>query len=384
MIDEYRETSLPVRFGGQLVDFDPKQYITPRKSIKVMSREVQISIAAASLAMQNASLERGTVEPERLGVVYGNEFLFTDLSEMSDVMRASMNEGRFEGQRYGSAITRQIEPLWLLKYLPNMGACHVAIAFDARSAINTIVSGVVSGLLAIIESVRAIERGGADVMIAGGAGNRLSIIPMLFRGDEILSHRNDDPASASRPFDADRDGMVNGEGAGAIVLEERRHAEARGATILARFVGASSVFGRSDVGDGVCKDAAERSILQALSSADAEADDIGFVVANGLSTRKDDIAEASAIAAVLQDTPVTALKSYFGNLGGGAAIVEAIGGILALHHGEIPATLNYAKPDSDCPINVVQGNARTPSAQTVLILSQSRTGQAVAVMLAGV
>lgn len=381
MIDKYRGTSLPVRFGGQLVGFDPKQTITPRKSIRVMSREVQTCVAAASLAMQDAALERGAVEPDRLGVIYGNEFIYPDISDLSDVMRASMNEGQLEWNRYGPAFPRNIEPLWLLKSLPNMGACHVAIALDARASINTLASGEVSGLLAMTECVRTIERDGADVMIAGGAGNRLSTIPTVYRGDSNLSHRNNDPASASRPFDADRDGMVNGEGAGAIVLEERRHAESRGATILARFAGAASVFGHPGGSESACRDTTERSIIQALSSAGVEADNVGFVVANGLSTQKEDAAEAAAIAAVLQATPVTALKSYFGNLGSGTSTVEAIGGVLALHHGVVPATLNYATPDKDCPINVIQGGTMTLSAESTILLSQNRTGQAAAVML---
>lgn len=374
------------RFGAPLADFDGKQFVTPRKALKVMCPEIQSAYAAAALAMDDAGLaggvEAGKLDPDRFGVVLGSNMYYCDPTEMISAFRSCMVDGQFDFSRWGEHALSEIFPLWMLKHLPNMAACHIGIVHDARGHNNTIVLGEVSGLLALIEGAYIIERGWADVMMVGGTGSRLSLSPMVFRGDVQLSHRAGDPAQASRPFDAHREGLVNGEGSGVVMLESRAHAEARGAQVYAELLGHARSFGRSDAGASSRRAGIERSLGWTLERADLQARDVGLVLAHGLGTIEDDPFEAQAIRAVLDDVPVTALKSYFGYLGGGGGVVEMIGGILGLKHGAAPVTLNYEQPDPACPVNVIHEQPLRPASSVLLSLSQSQTGQAVAVAIA--
>lgn len=378
------ETPMPVRFGAVIHDFDPKQHVKPRKTLKVMSREIQMAFAAAAAATDEAGIEKGLVDPDRLGVVFGSDMLYCDLSELEDAYRTCMGEDGFDYQQWGKRALSDLYPLWLLKYLPNMAACHVGIAHDARGHNNSVTLGEASGLVSLLEAVRVIERGKADVMIAGGTGSRLSIAAMMYRGDSNLSHRADDPAAASRPFDADRDGLVNGEGAGAIVVESRAHALARGATILAEVAGGGIAHeplreDEPEKGSGM-----RSAITGALQDAGIRAEDLDHVNARGMSTVQQDVAEAMVIRDLLGDVPVTAPKSYFGSLGAGSGAVELAASVLGFVHGSIPPTLNYETPDPNCDINVIRGEAKPVQRSTALALNQAGTGQAVAVALRAV
>lgn len=393
-IEDYLKYGLPVPFGAPIRDFDAKLYVQPRKSLKVMSREIQTGYAAAATAIQDAGLAVGQVDPQRMGVVYGSEMLHCDLEEMYGGYKAAVHEGRCKTSDWAARGMSQLFPLWMLKYLPNMVACHIGIANDARGPNNTIVQGEASSLLAIIEGMQVIRRGLADVMVVGGTGNRMHLMSILYRGFEQVSHRCEAPQAASRPFDADRDGMVNGEGAAAMILETEAHATARNAKILGRILGAGMAFeshfsprpsrnaipsngpGRGS-GEGV-----SNSIRLALQNAQCEAADIGFVKAHGASTVIDDQLEAQGIHRVLGKVPVTAPKSYFGNLGAGGGAVETVAAVMSLEHAVVPVTLNYEKPDAACPVNVVAREPLLLHTRSAMVLSQSRTGQAAAVLIA--
>jgi 3-oxoacyl-[acyl-carrier-protein] synthase II len=186
---------------------------------------------------------------------------------------------------------------------------------------------------------------------------------------------------AARPFDRARDGAVFGEGSGVLVLEERAHAEARGANIVARVRASSSRFEPHGPGRPLTGSAIRHSIEAALAKAGLQPQDIGHVNAHGEGTVAADRCEAQAIHETLGDVPVTAPKSYFGDLGSGSGAVEMIASVLALQHGRIPRTLNYKQPDAECPINVVAGVSREIDKPTALILNQAHTGQAVAVLI---
>lgn len=379
-LQELADTGLPVKFGSELSDFDPKLYVKPRKSLKVMCREIQTGFAAGMLAFDDAQLVDGQIDPDRLGVVYGSELFYGELAEYTEIYRNCTVDGEFRFPTWGDRFQTDMFPLWMLKYLPNMVACHVGIAHDARGPNNTMVLGEVSSLLALAESASTIARGAADVMIVGGTGSRLNVTACLFRGDSNLSHRADAPEKASRPFDADRDGMVNGEGAGAVILESRAHAEARGAKILAQVVGAGQSCEPRLDGRPATGDALRRSIMRALSDAEMSAADIGHYNAHGLSTIDDDRLEARVVQECLGEVPVIALKSYFGNLGAGGGMCELVASVLALELGEIPRTLNYERPDPSCPVQVVQ-EPRPVDLPTALVANQSGTGQAAVVIL---
>ncbi|QDU96055.1 beta-ketoacyl-[acyl-carrier-protein] synthase family protein [Lignipirellula cremea] len=364
--------------GGLIQDFDGKQYVKPRKAIKVMCRPIQFGYSSAFLAMEDAGIEKGGVDPDRLGVVFGGELYYCELEEFEDTYRHCLEDGEFHFDRWAKSAMRDLYPLWMLKHLPNMTACHVGIAFDARGPCNTITLSEVSGSLALIECSAIIERGRADVMIAGGSGERTNPTPMVYRGMANLSHRIYDPTGACRPFDANRDGMVIGEGAASIVLESRDHALNRGANILAQVKG----FARTQqTGGEPAGGAIRRSIALALEDAGLKASDIGYVNAHGLSTVNEDLVEAQAIHDVLGDTPVTAPKSFFGNLGAGGGAVEMAVSLLGLAHGVAPFTLNYETPDPACPVKVIAGELKKNPQGAVIALNQTYTGQATAVIL---
>lgn len=381
-IESYDASPLPVDFGGEVADFDAKQYVRPRKSLKVMSREIQFGFAAADLAMGDANLSPENVDSDQFGVVYGADLIYCEPDELAAAYRACIVDGRFDFARWGSHALGEMYPLWMLKYLPNMSACHVSISLDARGPSNSITLGEVSSLVAILEASRIIERGAADVMIAGGASNRLHPNVVAFRDQLLLSHRRDDPAAACRPFDRDRDGMVAGEGAGAVVLESRRHAEARGARILARVLGFGNTFTAPRRGQASAE-AARRAMETALRDASLAPQDIGHVNASGLSTIQHDRAEAEAIAALLGDVPVTAPKSLFGNLGASTGAVELAASLIAIAEGRLAATINCDALDPACAINLIRGEPATLAKRAALAFSQSPHGQAVAMVIAG-
>ena len=378
-----RYSSLPLRvgFGAAIPDFDAKQYVQPRKSLKVMSREIQTGYAAASMAIAEADLADSALDPDRFGVVFGAEILHCDIDDLVPAYQACIENHKFFYDRWGGQGLAAVFPLWMLKYLPNMVACHIGIASDARGPNNTVLQGEATSLLAMIEAQRLIERGAADIVITGGTGSRISLTSQLYRGDHNLSHRNSGPSAASRPFDLGRDGMVIGEGAAALVLESREHAEARQARIIARITGCGRGFEATSSGFRPCGKGVAQSIRLALKEANIPASEVGFVKAHGISIPLDDRCEAHGIHSILPDTPVTAPKSFFGNLGAGGGAVEAVAAIMSLTHRQIPVTLNYEAPDPECPLDIVAREPRPLPQSTVLLLSQSDTGQAAAVLV---
>jgi 3-oxoacyl-[acyl-carrier-protein] synthase II len=369
-------------FGGDISNFDPKELIQPRKSIKVMSREIQIASAAAELAWQDAGLGQATVDPERFGVVGAAGVMYCDLEELRIPFVEWLKQEDFDVHRWSRAAMGELYPLWMLKYLPNMPACHIGIRYDARGPNNTIAEGDVSSLLALSEAADVIRRDHADVMIVGGTGSRLNLSEMMWHRGARTACMNGrtDPAQICRPFDAERSGMVCGEGAAQIVLESQEYAERRGAKIIGRVAGfatrtESAAVVQQPTGDAIC-----RSIRAALTAAGMNSSQIGHVNAHGNSTREDDPAEARAIRETLGDVPVTAPKSYFGNLGQGSGMAELVVSLMALEQGVVPPTLNYETPDPECPVNVA--TELTPTEKRSFIkLSHNVTGQAAAVVV---
>lgn len=382
-ITRFDASACPVKIGAEVSNFDGKEWVRPRKSLKLMSRDIQYGFAAADLAMADAGLGPGQVEPTRLGVVYGADMMYCDLEELAGAVRRSMVDGRFDATRWGEAAMAEMFPLWLLRNLPNMVACHVAIVQEAQGPNNTINMSDVSSLIAMSEAVRVIERGAADVMLAGGVGLRINATTYAFRGDLDLSHWQGDPSEASRPFDARRDGLVNGEGAATFVLESREHAAKRGATILARIAGDANSHERIEPGKFPSGAAIRRVIETALRRAGIQPIELSHLNAQGYSLVVEDRYEAQAIHAALGDVPVTAIKSYIGHLGAGGGAVELAASLLGMLHGEVPRTLNYETPDPECPVNVVRDEPLPSDGKAFLKLSHTRLGHAAAVVVAG-
>jgi 3-oxoacyl-[acyl-carrier-protein] synthase II len=363
----------PIKLFAPVIGFDGKDWIQPRKAIKLMCEPIQFGYAAAMMAMQQAGLPAGGVDPDRLGTVFGSDTFFADPLEVTGVFNRCIEDGRYVHDRWGESAMKEIQPLWMLKYLPNMVASHISIGADARGPSNSICQESVSGTLAIIEGAELIRRNSCDAVIVGGTGSQRSISLALFRGQERLSRRVDRPDLACRPFDADRDGTVFGEGAGAMVLESESNAKLRGAPILAELVQWSRGFG-----DVKKKESFSRSMVDNLREVIVRPgfslSEISHINAQGNSEVDSDYWEADAIREVLYDVPVWPVKSYFGDLGPGSAVIESIASLVSLREQIIPATRNYQTPDPRCPVNVV---AKTLDSKKELVLkiSFSRTGQ---------
>jgi 3-oxoacyl-[acyl-carrier-protein] synthase II len=368
-------------FGGEVAGFDPKELIQPRKSIKVMSREIQLACAAAELAWQDAGLAEATIDPDRFGVIGAAGMLYCELEELRIPFHEWVKHEEFEIHRWSREAMGEMYPLWLLKYLPNMPACHIGIRYDARGPNNTIAQGDVSSLLAVAEAADLIRRDLADLVMVVGTGSRINVTDLMWhRGARVACDGGADPATVCRPFDAERNGMVYGEGSACLVLEGRDHAEHRGVRPLARVVAGASRSETTAETQRPGGDAIRRAIRAALAAAGLESFHIGHVNAHGNSTREDDPVEARAIRDTLGDVPVTAPKSFFGNLGHGSGMVELVISLLALPRRVVPPTLNYQTPDPECPVNVA--TELLPTERPAFIaLNHNATGQAAAVVV---
>lgn len=370
-------------WGGDVRDFDPKEYIQPRKSIKVMSREIQLASASAEMAWQDAGLAEATIDPERFGAIGAAGLLYCELEELHQPFKSWINQEDFDIEQWSKLAMGEMYPLWMLKYLPNMPACHIGIRYDARGPNNTIAEGEVSSLLAVAEGAEMIRRDLCDVVVVGGTGSRINITDIMWHAGARVSRDDSvEPAAVCRPFDLNRSGMVYGEGAAELVLESRDHAERRGVRPIARIAAAANRYEPSAETLLPTGDAIRRAILAAMASAKLESFHIGHVNAHGISTLEDDRAEAQAIRAALGDVPVTAPKSFFGNLGHGSGMVELAVDLIALANGAIPPTLNFETPDPECPVSVVT-DARPIERKSFVKLNHNATGQAAAVVVTG-
>ncbi len=387
---------LPVRFGaaapqftGEIDDFGPldkEQKKAIRKGLKVMCRECQMGVAVAQLALSDAGLKPGATDPERTGISFGADYMLSRPDELSaGILQCLDEQGRFQFDRWGVEGMTKMSPLWLLKYLPNMPASHLAIYNDYRGPNNSLTLREASANAALGEAYQIILRGDADVMLVGATGTRLHSMKTIHAvQQEEVAQDDGDPAAASRPFDRDRRGMVLGEGAGAVVIEELAAAQARGATIYGEVLAAagSSVAGPRLLAN---RSQAMQNVLRAvLRSAGIEADEVGHLHAHGLSTRTCDAEEAQAIQAVFANRstplPVVAAKSYFGNLGAGSGMIELIASLLAMQHNRLFPILNYATPDPECPVAAVRDSDTRPGA-SFINLSVTPQGQATAALV---
>jgi len=374
--------SLPSKLAAEIHDFNPLDFIYQKKFLKVMSRDVQLGVSAASLAMKDAGLVPGGVDPERLGVEFGSghiSFVPDELAAAARDYQESLDEVH---TRWGEDQMGKIAPLWLLRQLPNMPACHIAIEHDARGPNNTITSAEASALLALQEGMRVINRGQADVMVVGASSSHIHPVDIarICLYDNLS--RREDPLRACRPFDRDRDGTVVGEGSAVFVIERYGHAVARGADIYCEVLGVGAGCDGTSAATGA---GLVNAIRQSLTKSGLSARDIGHINAHGKSTLQDDCVESLAYHQAFGDAadkiPVTALKSYMGSFDAGTGAVELAGSVMALRNGSLPMTLNYEHPDPACRrLNVVREPMRLRNG---VAMSVNRTimGQSVAAVL---
>ena len=355
--------------GFKVTDFVPRSY---RKSVKVMARDIQLAVAAAYQAVRDAGLstkcliERGEAtgppnfDTARFGANIGAGLICADLQELAGALASALDaEGNFSYARWGSEGMSNLTPLWLLKFLPNMLACHVTIVHDAQGPSNTITCGEASSHLAIGEAFRTVARGDVDVCICGGAESKINLMgmarPQLL--GRLVTDSNDDPARACRPFAADRRGMVPAEGGGLIILEWLEHARRRGARIYAEVVG----FGASaNIRDWEKPDPDGAGIAlalgKALDDAGVEPGQIDLVGAFGCGTVAHDAAELAAMNTVFgaRAEPVRALaiKGSLGTNGAGSGAIDLAVAVKAMQHNAVPPSPNTENPDPACALRL--------------------------------
>jgi 3-oxoacyl-[acyl-carrier-protein] synthase II len=381
-IRAFDASALPCRIAGELPDFAAKTLIEKsyRKSLNAMARTVQVGVVTAQFAMQDAGLAKGAVPPERIGVSFASVMGAT---EISDLARASKTSSAGPGRpvdmdRWGREGVPDVPPMWMLKYLPNMPACHATILFDMQGPSNTIIPNEAAGVLAAGEAFRILRRGAADVMLVGGAESKINPLSLSrFNSFAPLTRRNDLGPAAVRPFDRDASGTCLGEGGAAFPLEELGHARKRGAAILGEVVGYAAGLDRGLTGDGLA-----RVIRTALADAGVRPSDVDHVNAHGMGVPELDRFEARGIGAVFgRDVPVFAPLSRFGNAGAAAGVVELACSLLALKHGELPGTLNHENPDPACPIAVHTGDPRRVTRPFAVKVAYTDLGQCAALVV---
>ncbi len=402
-IQAFPVDGLPNNVGAEVPGLDKKAMIELalprvkkqlRKSLNFMARDIQLAVACAQLAFLDAGLEGSAIDPTRIGVDLGAGLISTELEELAPAIDAGYGTGgQFDYNLYARDGIEKITPIWLLKYLPNMLACHISILLDCQGPSNTITEAEAASNVAIGEAARIIARGRADLMITGGADSKIHPLSMIRMSLlDQMSHWSGEPSKACRPFDAARDGYVPGEGAGILVLEEREHALARGAKIYGEILSYGSGCDAKPGGgldpEGVGTEIAVRA---ALRGAGLAPEAIGHVNAHGAATVASDLAESRALARVFAgsngtkpEVPVTALKGYVGNIVSGCGAVELIASLIGVNQGLIPPTINCDNYDPRCsPLDLVTGEPRPTENPVFLNTNLTRYGQAASVIVRG-
>ncbi|AFM21272.1 beta-ketoacyl-acyl-carrier-protein synthase II [Acetomicrobium mobile DSM 13181] len=335
----------PVRIAAEVKDFDPGQWMD-RKEVRKTDRVIHFAVAASDMAIEDGALDLNGEDPTRVGVYLGSGEggIGTSFQNIKTLLEKGPNK---------------ISPFFIPMMISNMPAAYVAIRHNAKGPSLCAVTACATATHTIGEAIYSIRRGEADVILAGGAEAAITPIGVAgFAAMKALSSRNDDPEHASRPFDADRDGFVLGEGAGVLILEELEHAKRRNAKIYAELVGYGNTTDAYHITapdpEGV---GAVRAMSMAVSMAGWDLADVELINAHGTSTPLNDAMEAKAIRALFgqhtEDILVHSTKSMIGHGLGAAGVLELIALLLAFERGVIHPTINLERQDEECPINVV-------------------------------
>lgn len=372
-ITRFDASDLDVRFAAEVKDFDASARISPKEARRI-DRYVQFAVVAAAEAVEDAGVDLERIDLDRFGVIIGSGIGGMETFETQHTIAIEKGGGR-------------ISPFFIPMMISNMASGQVSMRFGARGPNFAPVSACSSGAHAIGEAYRAIERGDADLMLCGGAESTISLMAVGgFSSMKALSTRNDDPARASRPFDAERDGFVIGEGAGITLLESLEHAKKRGARVYAEIAGYGStadahhITAPSPGGEG-----ASRAMALAVADGGLALDEIDHINAHGTSTPLNDRIESTAIRSTFgahaDHIAVCSTKSMTGHLLGAAAGIEFVATTLAVRHGVIPPTINYEHPDPECDLDYVPNQAREAKVRAALTNSLGFGGHNVSLLV---
>ena len=372
-ITRFDTTDYDTKIAAEVKDFDPTEYID-KKECRRMDRFTQYAVAASKMAVTDAALDINAIDNDMFGVCIGSGIGGMETLEAQHDILREKGPGR-------------VSPFMVPMMISNIASGNVSIALNAKGPNTTIVTACASGTNAIGEAFKTIQRGAADIMVTGGT--EASITPLSLAGFcsmKALSTRNDDPKTASRPFDKDRDGFVMGEGAGMLIVEELEHAQKRGARIYGEVVGygasgdAYHITAPSPDAQG-----AYRAMLMAVKDAGIEATEIDYINAHGTSTGMNDRLETLAIKKLLGDdagkVAISSTKSMTGHLLGAAGAIEAVACLMAINEGIIPPTINYTTPDEECDLDYVPNKARNKDVKYAMSNSLGFGGHNATIML---
>jgi 3-oxoacyl-[acyl-carrier-protein] synthase II len=365
-IESFDPAGFPSQVAGEVPpykigDYVPKSY---RKATKVMARDIELAVIAADDAFKDSGLqskaytETPVFDGKRFGCNIGAGLINTELNELTTALHAARDGNRLDLQKWGRDGINQLTPLWLLKYLPNMLACHVTIVHELKGPSNTITCADASSHLAIGEAFRTIQRGDADIAICGGAESKVNPMGLVRQTllKRVVEISNDDPERAVRPFDAEAAGLAIGEGGGLFILEEYERATQRGARIYAEIVGfgasqdTHSVTHPTPTGHSYAK-----AVTKALAEANVSPASVNCFVPHGLSLPSHDRAEMAGLKTALGEAaatvPMAPIKAQIGNLAAGCG-VDAAAAVLAVHHDRVPPAVNTRKVIDGGKLNV--------------------------------
>lgn len=349
-ITHFDAADFKCQIAGEVKDFDVTQFID-KKDARKMDRYAQFAVVAAEEALKNSGIDMEKEDSWRIGVITGSGV--GGIETMEEQHKTMMERG-----------SGRVSPFFIPMMISNMGAAQIAIRTGAQGINENVVSACAGGTNAVGDAFRHIQAGTNDVILAGGA--EAAITPLSFAGFcsmKALSTRNDDPKTASRPFDAERDGFVMGEGAGFVVLEELEHAKARGANIICEIVGYGATDDAYHITSPIPGGAGGAKAMEfALKDAGITPEDVTYINAHGTSTPYNDQFETEAIKSVFGDVAykvaVSSTKSMTGHLLGAAGGIEAIACALSIRDGFIPATISYQNPDPVCDLDIVPNEGR--------------------------
>jgi 3-oxoacyl-[acyl-carrier-protein] synthase II len=358
-ITAFDPSDYPVQIAAEVKNFDPGDYMD-RKAARRMERFAQFSIAAAGQALADAGFEV-------------NEANAWDVGAVVATGGGGIGAVALETETFVTKGWERVGPMMVPLMIPNMASCQVSMAYGIKGPVVTNTAACAAGVYSLFEALHFLRRGDAQLILAGGSES--AILPLAFISmarTGALSRRNDDPTSASRPFDRDRDGFVFGEGAGMLVLETLDHARSRGAHIMAELAGASITGDAYHVSaPEPSGESAKRAILKAIQDADLRPDEVDYVCAHGTGTPLNDVTETRALKMALGEhayrIPVSSVKSMIGHLLGAAGALSAVATVKTLDTGCIPPTINQFTPDPECDLDYVPWKPRQRQVRNVLV-----------------
>ncbi|HKW58162.1 MAG TPA: beta-ketoacyl-ACP synthase II [Candidatus Dormibacteraeota bacterium] len=348
LIERFPSDKLATKFVCQVSNFDPQEFLE-RKAAQRMARFSQMAVVASGMALADSGIDLAKEDDFRVGVAMG-----TGIGAFDD-----MTAGAVSFHTKG-----RVNPLYAPTIIPNMAGASVAMRFHLRGPNTTVTTACAASTQSLGDATRVIQRGEADVMLAGGTEASLCEVGIAsFNAIRALSTRNEAPEKASRPFDRDRDGFVPAEGAGTLILESREHAISRGAHIYGEVLGyATTNDAFHQVAPDETGEAPAKAVTLALKDAGITPSDIDYVNAHGTSTQLNDAGETRALKLALGEhaykVPISSTKSMIGHLLGAAGAVEAIATLLTINRGIIHPTINYENPDPECDLDYVPNTAR--------------------------